>query len=346
MDPTLNGEVMFFLQTVKEQLTEHFQGLFLYCKENVGHLIWNLLVIFFIFSAAKAVLRWISFLTSRTMERSHQKLEEFQSRRVDSLMTLTRSAARYLIYFIALLLVLARFGGDTVQKLLLAVGSIGGIAFGFGAQNLVKDVVTGLFIIFENQFSVGDYIQTEEATGTVEAIAVRVTYLRSAKGDQIIVPNGSIGRVINYTRGSYIAAIIVSTAYEADTRQVMEAMEQILARYAEEHQELIEEPPVIRGIDTFGESTVDISIACRVKPMKQWEVERGMRLAIKEGFDSRGIEFPYPRMVTIPWGEQAAQPSEAPADRSGWQPAATLPEEDGGDQNDADGDGLPDDDDD
>ena len=101
MDPTLNGEVMFFLQTVKEQLTEHFQGLFLYCKENVGHLIWNLLVIFFIFSAAKAVLRWISFLTSRTMERSHQKLEEFQSRRVDSLMTLTRSAARYLIYFIA-----------------------------------------------------------------------------------------------------------------------------------------------------------------------------------------------------------------------------------------------------
>ncbi len=125
----------------------------------------------------------------------------------------------------------------------------------------------------------------------------------------------------------------------------MEAMEQILARYAEEHQELIEEPPVIRGIDTFGESTVDISIACRVKPMKQWEVERGMRLAIKEGFDSRGIEFPYPRMVTIPWGEQAAQPPEAPADRSGWQPAATLPEEDSGDQNDADGDGLPDDDD-
>ena len=345
MDPTLNGEVMFFLQTVKEQLTEHFQGLFLYCKENVGHLIWNLLVIFFIFSAAKAVLRWISFLTSRTMERSHQKLEEFQSRRVDSLMTLTRSAARYLVYFVAFLLVLGQFGNTMVQNVLLAVGSIGGIDFGFWAQNQVKDVVTGLFMIFENQFSVGDYIQTEDAVGTVGATALRVTYLRSAKGDQIIVPNGSIGRVINYTRGSYIAAIIVSTAYEADTRQVMEAMEQILARYAEEHQELIEEPPVIRGIDTFGESTVDISIACRVKPMKQWEVERGMRLAIKEGFDSRGIEFPYPRMVTIPWGEQAAQPPEVPADRSGWQPAATLPEEDGGDQNDADGDGLPDDDD-
>ena len=344
MDPTINGEVMFFIQTVKEQLADHFQNLFLYCKENVGHLIWNLLVIFFIFSAAKAVLEGISHLTSRTMKRSHQKLDEFQSRRVDSLMTLTRSAARYLIYFVALLLVLGQFGGGTVQKVLLAVGSIGGIAFGFGAQNLVKDVVTGLFIIFENQFSVGDYIQTEEATGTVEAIAVRVTYLRSAKGDQIIVPNGSIGRVINYTRGSYVAVITVSTAYEADTRQVMQVMEEILAEYAEKYRELIEEPPVIRGIDTFGESTVDISVACRVKPMKQWEVERGMRLAIKEGFDRRGIEFPYPRMVTIPWGEHAAEPpAGAPsAPPPGWEPPSAPPEEEDGDQNDADGDGLPD----
>ena len=91
---------------------------------------------------------------------------------------------------------------------------------------MVKDVIAGLFMIFENQFSVGDYIQTEDATGTVEATAVRVTYLRSAKGDQIIIPNGSIERVINYTRGSYIATIVVSTAYEANTRQVMGLMEE------------------------------------------------------------------------------------------------------------------------
>lgn len=326
MDPTLNGEVMFFLQTVKEQLTEHFQGLFLYCKENVGHLIWNLLVIFFIFSAAKAVLRWISFLTSRTMERSHQKLEEFQSRRVDSLMTLTRSAARYLIYFIALLLVLARFGGDTVQKLLLAVGSIGGIAFGFGAQNLVKDVVTGLFIIFENQFSVGDYIQTEEATGTVEAIALRVTYLRSPKGDQIIVPNGSIQRVINYNRGSYVAVITVPTVYENDTRRVIAVMEEALTAYGEAHRDLLEELPVVRGVDTLGSATVDISAACRVKPMMQWEVERGMRLAVKEAFDRHGIRHPYPRVITIPGAEEAPLlPEEPPAAPS--RDPKTIPED-------------------
>lgn len=343
MDPTINGEIMFIFQNIKGQLTEHFSGLSKYFVENAGHLIWNLLGIFFIFAVAKAVLGWVSHLTSRTMKRSHEKLDEFQSRRVDSIMTLTRSAARYVIYFVALLLVLGQFGNGVVEKVLLAVGSIGGIAFGFGAQNLVKDVVTGLFMIFENQFSVGDFIQTEEATGTVQAIAVRVTYLRSVKGDQIIVPNGSIGRIVNYTRGSYVASITVSTAYEADTRRVMQVMEEALRQYGEEHQDLIEEPPVVRGIDALGESSVDISIACRVKPMKQWEVERGMRLAIKEAFDRRGIEFPYPRMVTIPWADHLAPPppEDAPAeDRPLWQPS-TVPEEDD-EQNDADGDGLPD----
>lgn len=346
MDPTFNGEVMFVLQNIKTQLVEHVQELLEFVKNNAGHLIWKLLCVFLIFGAAKLVLEWVSHLTSRTMKRSHQRLEERQSRRVDTLMTLTRSAARYLIYFVAILVALGQFGGSgVVEKVLLAVGSIGGIAFGFGAQNLVKDVVTGLFMIFENQFSVGDFIQTEEATGTVEAIAVRVTYLRSVKGDQIIVPNGSIQRVINYTRGSYVAAITVSTAYESDTRQVMQVMEEALAEYGESHPELIEEPPVIRGIDVLGESTVDIGIACRVKPMKQWEVERGMRLAIKEAFDRRGIEFPYPRMVTIPWAEHLSPPPEdaPPMPETVWQPRSSLPEDEDPDENDADGDGLPDD---
>lgn len=340
MDPTPNGEIMYILQTIKSQFGAHFRELLDYILENVGHLVWKLFCIFLIFAIARLVLEGFSRLTSRTMRRSHERLEERQSRRVDTLMTLTRSAARYLIYFVALLLALAQFGGGVAQNVVLAVGSIGGIAFGFGAQNLVKDVVTGLFMIFENQFSVGDFIQTEDATGTVEAIAVRVTYLRSVKGDQIIIPNGSIERVINYTRGSYVAAITVSIAYEANTRKMMWIMEQALAEYGKAHEDLLEDMPVIRGIDSFGDSAVNISIACRVKPMKQWEVERGMRLAIKEAFDQRGIPFPYPRVVTIPWEEERSFLSD---DVGEWQPPGFSPEDDDGSQNDADGDGLPDD---
>ncbi len=314
MDSSFSGEIMHFFNTTGVQFWKNLQETLSYLGDHLGDLLWRLFGVVFIFFCANLLLRWISYLTSRTMRKNRQLLPQDQSRRVDTLMTLIRSAARYLIYFVALLLVLGQFGGGMAQNVLLAVGSIGGIAFGFGAQNLVKDVVTGLFMIFENQFSVGDYIQTEDATGTVEATAVRVTYLRSAKGDQIIIPNGSIERVINYTRGSYIATIVVSTAYEANTRQVMGLMEEALREYGEAHQ------------------------------------ERGMRLAIKEAFDRRGIEFPYPRMVTIPWGEHLSpSPEEEDTPPFGWvpSPAPEFAEEDLLDSGledsadeDADGDGA------
>ena len=308
MDASVGGELTYFLQNTGKQFWENLQGLWEFLRDNLGNFLWRLLIIIFILLAAQAVLRWVSRLTSRTMERNRRLLSEDQSRRVDTLMTLTRSTARYVIYFVALLFILGQFGGGTAQSVLLAVGGIGSIAFGFGAQDLVQDVVTGLFMIFENQFAVGDYIKTEEATGTVEATALRVTYLRSDLGEQIIIPNGSIQRVVNYTRGSNLAMVVVSTAYEADTRRVMEVMADALARYAGEKAELLDGEPVVRGITAFSQSSVDITLVCPVKPMKKWEVERGMRLAIKEEFDRRGIEFPYPRVVTVPWEDHAPTP--------------------------------------
>lgn len=308
MNPSFDAAVMHFLDTTGKQFLDNLWELLNFLKDNLGNLLWRLLVIVFIFFCAGLVMKWISAFTSHTMKKERELLSVDKSRRVDTLMTLIRSTARYLVYFVAFLLVLAQFGNGMVQNVVLAVGSIGGIAFGFGAQNLVKDVVTGLFMIFENQFSVGDYIQTEDAVGTVEATALRVTYLRSAKGDQIIIPNGTIQRVINYTRGSYVATITVSTSYESNTRKVIGIMEEALREYGEAHWDIIEELPVVRGIDSLADSTINISIACKVKPMKQWEVERGMRLAIKEAFDRRGVEFPYPRMVTIPWEDHLSPP--------------------------------------
>lgn len=326
MNPTFSGELMHFLDTTGQQFLENLTELLGFLRDNFGNFLWRLLGVVFIFFCAGLVMKWISKFTAHTMEKNRAILSVDQSRRVDTLMTLIRSAARYLVYFVAFLLVLGQFGGGMVQNVLVAVGGIGGIAFGFGAQNLVKDVVTGLFMIFENQFSVGDYIQTEEATGTVEAIALRVTYLRSPKGDQIIVPNGSIQRVINYNRGSYVAVITVPTVYENDTRRVIAVMEEALTAYGEAHRDLLEELPVVRGVDTLGSATVDISAACRVKPMMQWEVERGMRLAVKEAFDRHGIRHPYPRVVTIPGVEEAPLlPEEPPAAPS--RDPKTIPED-------------------
>ena len=115
-------------------------------------------------------------------------------------------------------------------------------------------------MIFENQFSVGDYIRIDDVEGTVEATAMRVTYLRSMKGDQIIIPNGTIERVINYNKGNAVAAVTISTAYESDTRKVMELIGLAVERYAKEHEQLIEEPPFVQGITNFGPSSVDIGM--------------------------------------------------------------------------------------
>lgn len=285
--------------SIGEQFLSNFYDIVQYLRENGGYILWDLLAVVFFLLAAKGILLLFSSFTRHVMENPQYHRTESQGKRVDTLMTLTRSIARYVVYFIALLLILNQFGLARSMSSLIAAAGVGSLAIGFGAQNLVKDVVTGLFMMFENQFAVGDYIKTDEAEGTVEATAMRVTYLRSLKGDQIIVPNGSISRVVNYTRGGYVASITVSTAYEADTRTVIAVIDKAVQDYAKEHTELIEAEPVVLGITAFGESSVDIGVTCKVKPMKQWEVERGMRLAVKEAFDAQGVEFPYPHLVTM-----------------------------------------------
>lgn len=288
------------LLTFGEQFLAGFRKLANQIQNNSGYFLWNLLVCVIIFFAAKGLLVLISRGTKHIIgnEKYHRTVQ--QGRRIDTIMTLTRSVARYAMYFVAIIAILNQLGLSQTGNLAVALAGVGSLAIGFGAKGLVEDVVTGFFMMFENQFSVGDYIKTDEAEGTVEATAMRVTYLRSLKGDKIIIPNGSIERVINYTRGGYTAGITVPTAYEADTRKVLDVIGRAVTAYAEENGELIDEPPVVQGITAFSSSSVDIGVICKVRPMKQWEVERGMRLAVKEQFDREGYEFPYPRQVNMP----------------------------------------------
>ena len=124
-------------------------------------------------------------------------------------------------------------------------------------------------------------------------------------------------------RGGEVAEVIIATAYEADTRQVIDLIAQVAEQYGREHQDLIEEMPVVPGIDSLGESSVNIVVRCKVKSMKQWEVERGLRLAIKEEFDRRGVEFPYPRMMVGRLDETVH--AAPPAPPKGGREEATIP---------------------
>lgn len=293
--------------SISEQFLSRLQELTDKLVANAGYLLWDIFIALVILILAKGLLSLISRLTSGLMHAEKYHRSEMQGKRMDTMLTLLRSVARYVIYFVALMMILRQFGIGSGIATLLGAAGIGSLAIGFGAKNLVQDVVTGFFMMFENQFTVGDYIKIDDVEGFVTATAMRVTYLRSFSGDQIIVPNGSITRVVNFARGSSVANVTISTAYEADTRQVIEIIQDATQEYFETHRELIDEPPVVLGVSELGASSVDIAITCKARALKHWEVGRGIRLAVKEAFDRRGVEFPYPHVVTVPYAPSPQQ---------------------------------------
>lgn len=283
--------------SVFAEITRSFADQSVIWLQQAVYMVWHLLMAVLILILAKIALHIVSRITGHIiMKQSAIPAETDEAvdalRRLTTGMTLLRSVARYAIYFVAGLMILDQFDlGETAQNLLVTAG-IGGLAIGFGAQSLVKDVVTGLFLMFESQFSVGDYVKIGDVEGTVTATALRATYLVNEKGQQIILPNGSITRVINYSRVGYSAAdVTIMTSFAADTKQVMEVIREVTDAYCEAHKSDMEPgtKPEIRGIIDMTNAAVKYSVYCKTQPLKHWETERGLRLAIKEALDAKGI---------------------------------------------------------
>ncbi|HHY70884.1 MAG TPA: mechanosensitive ion channel family protein [Thermoanaerobacterales bacterium] len=217
-------------------------------------------------------------------------------RKRKTLAGLLKSIVRYVTYFVAVVNILQIFGIETAS--LLTAAGIGGLAVGFGAQNLVKDIISGFFIILEDQYNVGDYVETAGVSGTVDEIGLRTTKLRDFGGQLHIIPNGQITRVTNHSRGLMRALVNVSIAYEADLNRALGALEKVCAEVREKREEIVEGPTIL-GVSNLGPTEVVVTILARTVPMQQWSVERELRKAILKKFEKEGIEIPYPRMVYI-----------------------------------------------
>lgn len=253
-------------------------------------LFWKIVIVVIAFFLAKVILAIISYYTSKQMNKYQHYSDVERGKRINTVYTLFRSISRYVIYFTFAALVFLVFGGSS-EGLMGATGVVG-LAVGFGAQSLIKDVVTGGFLMFENQFSVGDYIMVNGDEGYVEAIAMRVTYLRNNQGNQVIIPNGTISKVVNVTRGNSLATIDVRTQYETDTKQLIENLTELMQKYGVGNDKIIA-PPEVLGIERFDIDYVGIRIICKTKPMMQWDVQREIRLLIKEYFDQNDLVMPY-----------------------------------------------------
>ncbi len=214
------------------------------------------------------------------------------------IITMTQTIKRivkYVLLFFALVISLDMFGVNTAS--LIATLGIGGFALTFGAQSLVKDMITGFFILIENQYSVGDYVQIGSKEGIVEELGIRITKIRDFTGELHIIPNGSITEVTNKTRGQMRALVKVGVSYEDDLDHVFS----VLNRIADDlkNDENIIEGPTVLGVTQLANSSVEISIVAKTVPLQQWAIERNLRKRIKEEFEKEGIEIPYQKIVVL-----------------------------------------------
>ena len=245
---------------------------------------------------ANILIRVGSFLIRSFFDSQARSRVSINKTKNETLKALAKSILRYTVYFIALLMILGELGVNTSS--ILATAGIGGLAIGFGAQSLVKDVISGFFIIFEDQYGVGDFVKIQDITGTVEEIGLRITKIRGFKGDINIIPNGQITVVTNYSRENSAAVVEVNLAYENDIDKAIAIMEKVSREYAAQNPDIVEEPAVF-GITAMDNVGITLRLVARTLPMKHWGVERELRKDIKKAFDQNNIQISYPRFVIL-----------------------------------------------
>ena len=174
-----------------------------------------------------------------------------------------------------------------------------GIALGFGAQSIVRDFLSGFFMLVEDQFAVGDIIDVGEASGVVENISLRTTQVRDINGTLWYVPNGEIHRVANKSQQWARAVLDIEVAYDTDIENASRVIKEVADQVWHEHaaNATIIEEPEIWGVEMFGESSIAIRLVCKVEPGEQWMTSRVIRRRVKEAFDREGIEIPFPQRV-------------------------------------------------
>ena len=219
--------------------------------------------------------------------------------RAETLGHVLRSVVVALVWGFTALIIMGEIGVNLGP--LIAGAGIGGVALGFGAQSIVKDFLSGLFMLIEDHYGVGDWVDVGYASGTVEEVSLRSTTLRDIRGTVWHVPNGEIARVANYSQLWSKAVVDIEVAYDTDVRVAMGVMQHVADELWSDPEwggDELSEAPTVFGIQSLGASGIGLRLAVKTEPSMQWAVEREMRLRLKEAFDEAGIEIPFPQQTT------------------------------------------------
>lgn len=223
--------------------------------------------------------------------------KEAERKRENTLIRIFTFSIEVMIWILVVLMILQEFG-FAVGPFLAAAGIVG-LAVGFGGQYLIRDLISGIFIIMENQYRIGDVVCFDGTCGLVENISLRMTTLRNLDGIVFHIPHGEIKKVSNLSKDFARVNLDIGVSYSSNIEKVISVVNKIGKELAKDKvwKEYILKPPQFLRVDDFGESSIVIKILGETKPLKQWEVTGELRKRIKIAFDKEGIEIPFPQRV-------------------------------------------------
>ncbi|MDD2565790.1 MAG: mechanosensitive ion channel family protein [Candidatus Gracilibacteria bacterium] len=225
--------------------------------------------------------------------------EDSETKREDTLIYIFIATFKIILLILTVLMILQELG-LMIEPILAAAGIIG-LAFGFGGQYLIRDIISGLFIILENQYRIGDVVQFDNVGGLVEEISMRMTTLRDLDGTVHHVPHGEIKTVSNLSKYFARVNLNIGVAYDTNLEHVIETINTTGMALAEDPiwKDSIIKAPLFLRVDDFADSSIIVKILGETKPLKQWEVTGELRKRLKIAFDKEGIEIPFPQRVII-----------------------------------------------
>lgn len=272
---------------------------------SIGHLpkiFMTLFLMFLVLFVFKFFVKRIrKIMLARTLKAYEENSAE-KEKRINTLLDIVKQAGKVIIFAIFIMMILKSFGLDIAP--ILAGAGILGLAVGFGAQELVRDFISGFFILLENQVRTGDVAIINGTGGLVEHIELRTITLRDLAGVTHVFQNGKINTLANMTKEWSAYVFDIGIAYKENTDEVIKVIKELDEEFRkdENFKKLILEPIEIFGVDKFGDSAVVIKARYKTRPIQQWNVGREFNRRIKFAFDQRNIEIPFPHQ-TIYWGE-------------------------------------------
>ena len=260
-------------------------------------------IIFIAFKMVSFSFKKMRKVLSARAEKNNNVDTEESVKRINTLTSILHMIIRIIIWAVYIMMVLQKFGTNIAP--ILASAGIIGLAVGFGAQELVRDFISGFFIILENQVRTGDIAILNGTAGLVEKVELRTITLRDFSGVVHIFQNGKINNVSNMTKDWSAMVFDIGVAYKENPQLVMDVMKEIGDELRDDpaFKDIIIEPIEIFGLDKFADSAIVIKARLKTKPSMQWAIGREYRKRLKDAFDARNIEIPFPH-TTIYWGEK------------------------------------------